>query len=425
MKLPYKKLTKEGWQNFVLLFISSLYVFLFIVVFINGGMCEFIAIDFCAFWSAGKIANEISIAEVYDLNILTQFQKDIYPFGSSPNFEAFAIMYLPIFIIPFKLISLIQLPYSFLIWTLVNLIGFILYLGFFTRKTTGDSFSIKISLLILLSFPVSQTFFLGQVSIWLGICAGEFMRATLEEKPVKAGLWLGGWLLKPQLLVLILPFLLMRRSKEILLGFVVSTFIALVTSIGLIGISGFTKLVYLILGAAGGGAVSYPQVMMNWRMLGWHIESLTSPTMGWIVILVGTLLTVGVTIYVFRTSSSQDPTKFAVFLLGIFAATGAVTWHAHMHMSIILIPPMIFLLMKKRFNHHLFSVWVFVPIFVQFILIAIIPFFELEPTAFSIMGGLRGFILNLLILGWAVLQYNKAGDETHSESLVLNDKEFV
>ena len=147
--------------------------------------------------------------------------------------------------------------------------------------------------------------------------------------------------------------------------------------------------------------------------------------MGWIVILVGTLLTVGVTVYVFRTSSSQDPAKVAVFYLGIFAATGAVTWHAHVHMAIVLIPPMIFLLTNKRFNQHLFTVWVFVPIFVQFILIIIIPFIDLESSAFSIIEGLRGFILNLLILGYALLQNNKAENGTVSESMVLNGKEIV
>jgi hypothetical protein len=427
-RLPFQNMTFSGWQNLALAAALTFYLILIGLFLANANQinwCDNFAIDYCAFWSSGRIINERSIAEVYDLGTLNQFQKEIFPQAFSPTFEPFAIMYLPVFIIPFKFISLLQLPYSYLVWTLVNLIGFSLYLRFFTRKTTGEALSFKILLMMLLSFPVFQNLYLGQVSIWLGICAGEFMRAAFEEKPLKAGLWLGGWLLKPQLLVLILPFLLIRRKMKVLMGFLTTSFIALVTSIGLVGVDGFLNLVNTLLDAAGGGVGSNTGVMMNWRMLGWHIESLTSPTMGWIVILVGTLLTVGVTVYVFRTSSSQDPIKVAVFYLGIFAATGAVTWHAHVHMAIVLIPPMIFLLTNKRFNQYLFSVWVFVPIFVQFITIATNLFIELEPSAISTMEGLRSFILNLLILGWAVLQYNKAEEETHSQSMVLNGKELV
>ena len=58
--------------------------------------------------------------------------------------------------------------------------------------------------------PVFLNFFFGQVNLWLLICAGEFFRAFLSAKPLKAGLFLGGWLLKPQLLILIIPFLLIQ-----------------------------------------------------------------------------------------------------------------------------------------------------------------------------------------------------------------------
>ena len=421
-------MTHSSWQNLALAAALTFYLILIGLFLINFGQikwCDNFAIDYCAFWSGGRIINERSIAEVYDLGTLLQFQKEIFPQATSPTFEPFAIMYLPVFIIPFKLISIIQLPYSYLAWTMLNFFGFILYLRFFVRKTTGKSLPLKILLMMLVSFPVFQNLYLGQVSFWLGISAGELMRAYLDDKPLKAGLWLGGWLLKPQLLVLILPFLLLRRSMKVIFGFAISSVIAMVTSFALIGVDGFLDLANTLFVAAGGGMASNTEVMMNWRMLGWHIESLTSPTIGWAVILVGTLLTVGVTGYVFRNRSSQEPTRLAVFLLGLFAATGAVTWHAHVHMSIILIPPMILLLMKKRFNQYLFSVWVFVPIFVQIIIIAIIPFIELESSAFSIIEGLRGFILNLLILGWAVFHYNKAEEETHSESMILNGKELV
>ena len=422
-RLPFQEMSPRGWENLALAAMVTFFILRIGFAFINTGICGNLAFDYCAYWSAGKIINERGIADIYDLDILSQFQKNIYPQANSSSipFTPVEIPYLPIFVLPFQFLSLINLPFSFLVWTLINLIGFILYLRFFSKNVAGYSLSFRFILMIILSLPVFINLYKGQVNIWLCICEGEFIRAAISDKPFRAGLWLGGWLLKPQLLVLIIPFLLIKRSIKVLSGFIASTIAVLVISFSFINTNGFLSLKNILLESAGGGASSNPMIMVNWRMLGWHIASLTSSTIGWVIIIIGSLLTVCATLVFFRKRIPPDPTRFAIALLGIFAATCVVTWHTHLHMSIILIPPMLYLIMKNRFNKNLFLIWVFVPNLIQFIGYISATFVRIQNLQINISQvlalteGFPGFVMNLLILGWAIEQYTRGRKEVPSE----------
>jgi len=409
-------MTSKGWQNLALVAVLTFYIIALVAVLtfyiiliaffiINSNeinICENYAEDYCAFWSAGKLINQHGFAAIYDLDLLSQSQQEVYPQASSASFEPFAIMYLPFFLVPFQLLSLIPLPVSFIFWSLVNLIGFVLYLQLFTKQLTGQSLSIRLILLVMLSMPVVVNLMLGQVNVLLGICVGEFIRAVLNDKPLKAGLWLGSWLLKPQLLIVIIPFLLLQRSKKVLSGFSLTTIGVLGISYGLVQMKGFRNLIEILFNASGGGVASSPQVMMNWRMLGWHITSVTSQTLGWIVIGLGSLATLGITFFAFRKKLMADKNKIMITILGILTATSTATWHAHLPMSIILIPPLIYLSIKNPKIKKLFSLWIYLPILVTFILYILIPFTNFSEQLIQLIDGSRGFILNLLILAWAV-----------------------
>lgn len=233
------------------------------------------------------------------------------------------------------------------------------------------------------------------------------MRGMIAVKPLRAGLWLGGWLLKPQLLVLIVPFLLLQRFWKVLFGFMLSSLFVLITSVGLIGVDGLLNLKDTLLDAAAGGVHSKAEIMMNWRMLGTNLQTITSPAFGWAVILVGSILTVGVALYAFRKKGAWGSTEHGLALLGLFAATGAVTWHAHLHMSVVLIPPMLFLLLNKKFNQKLFSAWVFLPFAVLFVTFFLTALIDINRVLLLLVEGSRGFLFNLVFLGWAVAAFSK------------------
>ena len=414
-RLPFKNLSRESWQNLIIIVILFLIVLSFVVLFINSEMCEILGVDYCAFWSGGRVMNERSIADVYNLSVLTHYQQKTYTLAniSPTSIEVFPLPYLPVFIMPFSLLSLIHLPYSYLVWTFINLIGFFLYLQFFTRKLIGRSLSIRLGFLILLSLPMITNVREGQLNIWLGICAGEFLRAFLSGKHYAAGLWLGGWLLKPQLLVVMIPFLIVRRSFKVFLGFITAAFALVLVSLGLIGFDGFFNLANILLMSSEGNAASYTQFMMNWRMVGWHLASVTTSSIGLALSIIGSIITIGASLFFFSKPVNRNPIKTALAFLGISAATTVATWHVHIHTAIILLPPMIYLLMKNHFNKNIFLTWVILPtsaMLLSYILLILIEvgliFTSItDSTLIRAFGGVNMLIFNLLIFGWAIMKF--------------------
>jgi len=325
------------------------------------------------------------------------------------------VPYLPLFILPFKFFSLLNLSLSYVLWTLINCIGFILYLRFFTKKVIGFPVTFRLIFIVFLSLPFFLNLYYGQVNIWLAICAGEFIRHSLSHNTYLAGLWLGGWILKPQLLILLLPFLILQRSIKILMGFSTSTIGIIFTSLYLTDIEGFLALKDMLLEYSRGVPTNNIWAMMNWRMLGWHVAHITSKNTGWVIAIIGSLITACIPLYFFRKRIKSDSTQMIIILLGLFAATNVVAWHAHIHMSIILIPPLLYLNLKNRLNKNLLSAWIFIPVFIDFICYVLATFIilifgNLHAGVYLATDFLLGFsqlILNLAILGWSIFQFTR------------------
>lgn len=230
--------------------------------------------------------------------------------------------------------------------------------------------------------------------------------------------------MKPQILIFILPILLLKKSFKPLLGFLLSCILAFLISYGLIGGDGFKALFQILINSSQGGAASNPQVMMNWRMLGVHFSDYFSRNVGWIVIIIGSVITTYLSLTAFsRKPNNNNFDYLAISLLGIFAATGAVTWHAHLSMSIVLIPIVLYLMETKRFNPKIFMWWIFLPAISYFVMyfLRILVQINIIPAALNLpldlLEGLPGFIFNMLFLGWAVHQYRSTELPTMDFSL--------
>jgi hypothetical protein len=342
------------------------------------------------------------------LDILTKVQEETFEMQDNPYFQTFGIMYLPVFLVPFQLFALLKLPISYILWNSINLIVFIVYLRFFIKQFSDKPFPHQWLVLAIISLPLYINLYEGQVNVLLVVCIGEFIRAIHTGRRYAAGLWLGGLLLKPQLLILILPFLLIRRSRKMLIGFSITSFVVLALSYALVGNKGLVNLSHILLQSARGDLASNPAAMINWRMLGWHIASVSTPTIGEIVTIAGSLMTIGIVFYRFRKNISQDKHKFLTAIFGIFAATLSITWHSHFHTALILIPFILFLLINNNFKLRLYSAWVLIPIAVQFLfyiqtgLVFLGVPHAVVTQIMKFEEGFRGLALNLLLVGWAI-----------------------
>ncbi len=368
--LPFQNMTPEAWQNLALAGLLLFYLIYTILEVILHTMCGQIGVDYCDYWSAGRVANLYGYARVYDLQFLGQAQKSILPATADPSRIAVVpFPYLPVFVLPFQFLSLLTPELGFWIWNAINTIAFFLYLRYFTRRLTQQPVSTRLMLLILASLPVYINIFSGQVGVWLAVCVGEFMRAWIAGRPFRAGLWLGGLLLKPQLLILVGLVLLLQRAMRILAGLAVSSSLLIIASFLLSGPAGFIQMFKLWLLYANGQASIWIEGMMNWRMLGLHLSAITSPWIGWGIAGVGMLATLTITLYIWGRPLNPRSSSFPIALAGILAASATIAWHSHIHTAMILIPPMIYLYQAKIMPQKVLDYWVFLPALLFFIIV--------------------------------------------------------
>ena len=220
-RIPFSNLKFEQWQNLILIAILFYYLFQFGFAIGKNGFLVWYGADHLAFYSAGKIADETGFANIYDLEKLESIQAEelnkrgLLEIIGGSKFDPTPVPVLSFFIIPFQLLSRVELELSYWIWTAANLALLAGYLLFFLNKVRpklpAAGSDRKLVFIMLLSFPAIETLIWGQVEVFLLICTGEFIRSALNRKPFLSGLWLGGLLLKPQILILIVPVLLILR----------------------------------------------------------------------------------------------------------------------------------------------------------------------------------------------------------------------
>lgn len=391
---------KGAWQYLAIAAIVVLYLMQIVSSLkVENPLVNGIGADFRGFWGAGYIANTSGYADVYNLERLRSVQQQILLLSNyAKSASIVPAPLLPVFIIIFQAFALIRPIPSFIIWSLLNLIGLVLYLRFFLQKFKIPAFQ-RLVLIGVIAFPTFSNLFWGQVDLLLLICVGEFIRNILNEREFQAGLWIGGLILKPQLLILIGPVLLLQRKWKLLGGFCSTILAALVASLLLGKIPSLIALATLLTKYASGLPSNSPELMMNWRMIGLRLSGFLPATISWGIAVAGMVATTLAAFLLWRKPIPSSSPAFLIAFTGTLAASMAVTWHSHIHMAMALLPPLFYLYGMQAFPHKLFNWWIFgLPIIIKF-----------TAQSFSLLGlkynyplpGLCFFIFNLLFLIWA------------------------
>ena len=369
--------------------------------------------DYLAFWSVGKIAIEKGFSEIYDLNNLQITQSQgLKSLGFRENIDGpsnpiIPVPYFSFFALPFQLLSKVPLVLGYWLWTIFNLIVLIGYLAFFLRKINSGSVT-RISNLYLLSimliaYPVFMNFVNAQVEVFLVVCAGEFIRCAVGKRPLLSGIWLGGLLLKPQLLILIIPIFLIMRHWKVLFGFIVSSGIILMTSLFLSGLAGMQALINLWTQYSIGMASNSPNVMINWRMLGINFNTFLNTSIGSVITGLGMVLTILAVYFLIKKNPPFGSPPWVMSMMGVFSATIAVTWHSHYHMAMVLIPFLVYVSVYELLPQKILFSWAIITPIVLLGIMVVDLFFQVVIRGNSmnyhvtIMTAFSGFILNIIV----------------------------
>lgn len=401
-RLPFQGLSAQGWQNLGLAAVLTLYCAHIGMEILNGLALR---TDYLAFWSAGYIANNYGYAQAYDLEVMTSTQERLLAqFGFQiAAFYPTPFLYLPVFILPFQLLARFPIPSSFLFWTAFNLAAFIVYMRSFIQRLASNApaQANRLTFMLLVSYPVFSTFHNGQTNILLLLCAGEFILTSHKGNDFRAGLWLGGLLLKPQTLILIAPALALQRRWKSLAGLSAATLVILLLSTSLAGQTGMGAMATAWGNDAEISPID-PKLMMNWRMVGSYLQDLSgpaSPTIAWI----GMGLTFVISLLLWKQPLHASSPAFLMAVFGSLAATCAVTWHSHIYMLAILAPFVAYFYLEGELGESFLNLWTFLlptALLISLILSLLKSFYPL-PLNEHLTGALLGYcalFLNIYIL---------------------------
>ncbi len=361
MRKPFRNLCTSEWLHLGAFAIGVFYVLLTIWTVFHLPLLTIVGGDFRAFFASARIATTSGFAQVYDLVVQREAQQALMAPYTTGEVETVPTPFLPIFIIPFSLFLPLGLFRGFILWTILNAGVLAIYL----LRLGGRGEGYLLPGLALVSFPVFLTLLLGQVNIWLLVCVGEFLYAWKRGKGFYSGFWLGGLLIKPQTLILLIPALFLKRRWNILAGFVTATLGVMLVSLALAGPEGLTAWGGLLTRYMGNLPATDPAAMGNFRMLGGLLSLLIPPRCAWGIAgglsVAIALLALWVSL---RRKGSEDE---SAFLLPLLAATCAVAWHSHIHMAAILIPPLLRQVTTGQMSRSLFVVWTLLPPAVYFL----------------------------------------------------------
>ena len=387
------------WRNVGWVALAEMYVIFIFWVVLSRGLFEYVGADFLALRASGQIAQSVGFAEVYDLSAQQQWQRPVYDaYAVGPGRMPYATVplpYLPPFIALVQPLSLLEPVAGFGLWTLFNAAVFVLYLRRFANKV-GIHRLTRLTATMCLALPFVTTLLFGQVNVWLLVFLGEFVLSAHGGGKFRAGLWLACLLLKPQTLIIFIPGLLLARQFTVLAGFALGALSLLAASVSLAGVAGLTDLVRLLVQYSGGIATNFPESMMNWRALALRLAPILPSSVAWGLGALGMVGTMAVALWLWVSRGATSPPRIGMLMLGTYAATGAISWHSHIHMALPTVVPLVYLVAAGRLPYSAITLWTVLPA-VTFLAVV----FPLGEGAAHDLAGAVYLLINLWLLGVA------------------------
>ena len=102
-----------AWLNLALAAVAVFYLIQVAADLYFHPLCQNLGVDYCAYWSTGKLVTAEGYASINDMSLLEKYQNPIFPHTGNPPIPI-PFIYLPVFVLPFQLLSFFPLrPTSF------------------------------------------------------------------------------------------------------------------------------------------------------------------------------------------------------------------------------------------------------------------------------------------------------------------------
>jgi hypothetical protein len=360
--------------------------------------CKFLGTDFRGYYAVGQIARQHGFAEIYNQQTQAQFQAALpfhCPDGSyAPAQIEVSMPYLPLFVLIFLPLTLLNFSDAYYLWLIINLVALLLYLQRFT-VAVGKRTGFKRIMQWGLCLPLFSNLVLGQVNVLLVILLGEFVLTRVHGNHFRAGVWLGGLLIKPHVLILLVPGLFIGGKWSTLLGFSVSALVILLVSTLLAGWDGVLA-AFTLASQFLGPLIDTGPTMMNFRAVALNLEPILPTWLAWAIVICGMMAVVVVTLYQWWRYYPKTSEVYMVLIVATLAATFAVSWHSHFYMLVLLLPFLLALDSKGSLSRLWRWAWIAAPPLFFAMLHAVNPDLARNWFGLAMLG------MNLFLLTWGL-----------------------
>ena len=366
-------------------------------VYRSARYCAYLGTDFRGYYAAAQIAWQRGFSEVYDQQTQEYYQAALphrCPDSSyAPPLLSVYMPYLPVFVLVALPLILLDFTSAYYLWVLLNLVLLLLYLLHFA-KAIGERANLFRIFQWMLCVALISNLFLGQMNVLLVIFLGEFVLAFMQGRRYLSGFWLGGMLIKPHTLILLLPGLVMSKSWKALLGFAGGAATILGGSLLLGGVQGVWSSIRMAYRFAGSLIQTAP-TMMNFRGLALNLELVFPDWLAWAVAIWGMILVVVLLLYLWLRCYTETAPLFILLILATLGATFAVTWHSHFYLVMLFIPILLFLDLKGLIPESWVWAWMAIPPALYILL------YLVNPQQARNWFGISMLVLNLFLFAWA------------------------
>lgn len=393
----------DRWLNraWLILFVLSLAVAG--VIYSRPENCAFLATDFRGYYATAQIVLRHGFAAIYDPQLQQAYQAAL-PLRcldgtlAGPALDV-RVPYLPVFILALLPWQALDFTTSYLVWSVINLVILVAYLRFLTNQLDGRIGWLRL-LQWLFCLPVLVNLVLGQINVLWVVGLGEFIRAMIAGKPGRAGFWSGLLLLKPHVLILLLPGLLAARQWRAMVGFSACLSILVWASWALAGVDGLRGMFSVLSEFAGPDFLTAP-AMMNWRALALNLVRVVPGWIAWGIATFGMGLTAGFALWSWWRASRKPFSVEAFLFLVLISLAGAcaISWHSNLYMLIGLLIPLLVLDGRGKIPAGLRWLWIGGPA----ILFGTLSLWDPSGARNGLGIGLLAFNLCLVAWGYFVL----------------------
>ena len=315
----------------------------------------FFAADFTSFYTGFYVVRVGEGENLYDGTLQSKYQ---HQFMGGMNFEGRVLLFPnpPFVAIVFSPISLLQFDAAFYLWSLMQL-GLLIWLLIKMNHLLHhwEQYErIILNITILAFWPLTNTFLLGQYSLFLLFCLVQLYIYMMNSKLTKAGLWLALMAVKPHTLLIPGMMTLNKRYWRVAVSASIVGIFLFISSSLIIGIQPWQQYIKSLqalgsyfdkFGVNPSAEYTVRGVLSN--IFGNSQGSLTN-TISIIVLLLGMIFIW----FLWSKDIAQDSSRFIIYFAFTIMFSVFLSLHLNPHDALILVLPAVLFYDYLRQNDY-------------------------------------------------------------------------